>query len=114
MYTEDKPMITRIVECQAKMGKAEELAKKVRNVVLPILQKQPGFIDLVALRDNTNDERIVCLSFWKSRENEELYQREHYDTIVQTLQSELETNPTLETLQVEISTAHRIAVARAA
>jgi heme-degrading monooxygenase HmoA len=107
-------MFTRIVECQAKKGKSEILAKKVRNEVLPSLQKQPGFVDLVALRDNRDDERIVCLSFWDSRESAEAYQREHYDTIVQMLRSELDTNPTIETLRVEISTAHRIAATRAA
>jgi quinol monooxygenase YgiN len=107
-------MFTRIVECQAKKGKAEVVAKKVRNEVLPTLQKQPGFIDLVALRDDKDDERIVCLSFWNSKESAEHYQREHYETIVQMLRPELETNPTLETLQVEISTAHRIAASRAA
>jgi len=107
-------MFTRIVECQAKKGKTDVLANKVRNEVLPTLQKQPGFIDLVALRDNKDDERIVCLSFWNSKDGAEHYQREHYDTIVQMLRSELETNPTLETLQVEISTAHRTAASRAA
>lgn len=107
-------MFTRIVECQAKKGKAEVLAKKVRNEVLPTLQKQPGFIDLVALRDNKDAGRIVCLSFWNSKESAEHYQSEHYETIVQMLRSELETNPTLETLQVEISTPHRVASSRAA
>lgn len=107
-------MFTRIVECQAKKGKTEVVAMKVRNEVLPTLQKQPGFIDLVALRDNKDDERIICLSFWNSQESAEDYQREHYDTIVQMLRPELTTNPTLETLQVEISTFHRIAASRAA
>jgi heme-degrading monooxygenase HmoA len=107
-------MFTRIVECQAKQGKSEVLAKKVRNEVLPSLQKQPGFVDLVALRDNRDDERIVCLSFWDSKEKAEAYQREHYDIIVQMLRSELETDPTIESLRVEISTAHRIASSRAA
>ena len=107
-------MFTRIVECHAKKGKTEEVTKKVRNEVLPILQKEPGFIDLVALRDNKDDERIVCLSFWNSKENAEIYHREHYHTIVQMLRSELQTTPGIETLQVEISTAHRIAVGKAA
>lgn len=107
-------MFTRIVECQAKKGKTDVLAKKVRNELLPTLQKLPGFIDLVALRDNKDDERIVCLSFWNSKESAEHYQHAHYETIVRMLRSELESNPTLETLQVEISTAHRIASSRAA
>ena len=107
-------MFTRIVECQAKKAKTDVLAKKVRNEVLPTLQKQPGFIDLVVLKDNKDHERVVCLSFWNSQESADDYQREHYDTIVQMLRPQLETNPTLETLQVEISTAHRIASSRAA
>jgi quinol monooxygenase YgiN len=107
-------MFTRIVECRAKKGKTEVLAKKVGNEVLFTLQRQPGFIDLVALRDNKDDERIVCLSFWNSKESAEHYQSEHYDTIIQMLGAELQTDPTLETLQVEISTVHRVASNRAA
>lgn len=107
-------MFTRIVECCAKKGKTEVLAMKMGNEVLFTLQRQPGFIDLVALRDNKDDERIVCLSFWNSKESAEHYQSEHYDTITQMLGAELQTDPTLETLQVEFSTAHRIASSRAA
>ena len=107
-------MFTRIVECPAKKGKTEELAQKIRTDLLPTLQKQPGFIDLIALKGNKDDERIVCLSFWNSKESAERHQRQHYDDIVQMLRAELETNPTLETLQVELSTAHRIASSRAA
>jgi heme-degrading monooxygenase HmoA len=107
-------MFTRIVECQAKKGKTEVLAKKVRTEVLPALQTQPGFIDLVALTDSKNGERVVCLSFWNSKESAERYQREHYDAIVQTLGSELDGKPTLEILEVAISTAHRIASSHAA
>ena len=56
-------MFTRIVECQAKVGMGDEAAKKVRLEVLPILQKQPGFIDLIALRDSNDQQRVICLSF---------------------------------------------------
>ncbi|MFY9644485.1 MAG: antibiotic biosynthesis monooxygenase [Terriglobales bacterium] len=107
-------MFTRIVECFAKVGMSEEASKKIRLEVLPILQKQPGFVDLVALRDGNDKQRIVCLSFWNTQENAEHYHREHYDQIVQTLRPVLDTNPSLETLRVEISTAHQIAASRAA
>ena len=107
-------MFTRIVECQAKTGMGEEAFKRVRLEVLPILQKQPGFVDLIALRDNNDQQRVVCLSFWNSRESADRYHREHYDAIVQTLGSVLDAKPTLETLQVDISTAHQIAAGRAA
>jgi len=107
-------MFTRVVEIEAKTGKSEQAITKLRNEVVPVLQKQPGFIDLIALRDSDNPQRVMCLSFWNSKESATHYQREHYDSIVQMLKSVLETTPTLETLQVEISTPHRIAIGRAA
>lgn len=107
-------MFTRIVECQARTGMGEEAFKKVRLEVLPILQKQPGFIDLIALRDSNDQQRIVCLSFWDTKESAEHYHRQHYDAITQTLKSVLDSKPILETLQVEVSTAHQIAATNAA
>lgn len=107
-------MFTRVVECQSKVGMAEEALKKVRLEVLPILQEQPGFIDLIALRDGNDQQRIVCLSFWNTKETAEHYHREHYDSIVKALKPLLDGKPLLETLQVEVSTAHQIAANRVA
>ncbi len=107
-------MFTRIVECQAKRGKTDVVANKVRNEVLPTLRKQPGFVDFMALRDNEDDQRVVCVSFWDSNERADAYLAEHYDIIVQVLEAELQAKPTIATLRVEVSTAHSIAAGRAA
>jgi heme-degrading monooxygenase HmoA len=107
-------MFTRVVECEAKKGKSEDLTRKLRNEVLPALLKQPGFIDLIALRNGMDAERVLCLSFWDSKESAEKYNREPYNTIVNVLKPVLTINPTVETLRVEISTAHRIATSQAA
>jgi hypothetical protein len=61
-------MFARVVECQSKVGRSEQVGSKLKNDILPILQKQP----------------------------------------------DLESPPTLETFAVNASTAHRIAVGRAA
>ena len=42
-------MFTRIVECHVKPERKDDFENKLRNEVLPILQKQPGFVDLIAL-----------------------------------------------------------------
>jgi len=42
-------MFTRIVECQVKPNKRDELKDRLRSEVLPLLQKQPGFVDLIGL-----------------------------------------------------------------
>ncbi len=107
-------MFARVVECQSKAGRGEQVGNKLKNDVLPILQQQPDFVDFLALSDKTNPERMVCISFWTSREDAEEYHRQHYDTITDMLKRVLESPPTLETFAVNVSTAHRIAVGRAA
>ena len=74
-------IFARVVECQSKVGRSEQVGGKLKNDVLPILQKQLGFVDFLTLSDKTNPERLVCISFWTSREDAEEYHRQHYDTI---------------------------------
>ena len=107
-------MFTRIVECKAKPGKREELATKIRNEVLAILQRQSGFVDLVTLEDNSDKERFVCLSFWHTREAAEQYHRNCYEGITNMLASSLGSNPEVHTFQVDDSTVHRITASKAA
>jgi heme-degrading monooxygenase HmoA len=107
-------MFTRIVECQAKPGKQEELADKVRNEVLAILQRHPGFVDLITLRDNVDPERVVSLSFWRTREDAEHYHRNYYDRVSNILAPLVSSNPNVETFVVDDSTVHRIAARKAA
>ena len=107
-------MFARVVECQSKAGRSEEVGTKFENDVVPILQKQPGFVDFLALSDKMNPERLVCISFWTSREDAEEYDRQHYYLITDMLKPVLESPPTLKTFAVNASTAHRIAVGRAA
>ena len=107
-------MFARVVDCQSKVGRSEQVGSKLENDLLQILQKLPGFVDFLTLSDKTNPERLVCISFWTSREDADEYHRQHYDTITNILKPVLESAPTLKTFTVSASTAHRIAVDRAA
>ena len=107
-------MFARVVECQAKDRRGVQISTKVTNEVLPLLQEQPGFVDFLALSDKINPERLVCISFWTSRGDVEEYHRQYYQTITNKLKSILESPPTLKTFTVSASTAHHIAVDRAA
>jgi quinol monooxygenase YgiN len=107
-------MFTRIVECQVKSDKRDELTNKLRNEVLPILQKQPGFVELIGLTHNTNPERMVSISMWKSREDAERYHSEHFSRISEMLRPLLKATPIVDTCTVDTSTTHKIAAGRAA
>ena len=107
-------MFARVVECQSKAGRIEQIGNKLKDDVLPVLEGQPGFVDFLILSDKTNPERLMCISFWTSRQDAEEYHSQHYDTITDMLKPVLESPPTLKTFTVIASTAHRIAVDRAA
>ena len=107
-------MFTRIVELHVKPEKKEELSQKLRNEVLPILQKQPGFVDLIHLAHETELEREVAISFWKTKEDAERYHRGNYNRITDMLKPLLKRDPKVETFNVDTSTSHRIAAGRAA
>ena len=107
-------MFARVVVCQSKAGRSAQVGTKLENDVLPILQKEPGFVDLLTLTDKADPERLVCISFWTLREGVEKYNRQHYYTIADVLNPLLDTPASQETFEVNASTAHGIAPGRAA
>jgi quinol monooxygenase YgiN len=107
-------MFTRIVECYVKREKAEEFRDRMKNLVLPVLQSQPGFVDLIALSSEDEPERTVSISLWNSRADADRYHEAHYEQIMNSVRGLLVDEPSIEFYNVEASTAHRIAVGKAA
>ena len=64
-------MFTRTVEVTPKSGKARELANTINEKVLPILKKQPGFVDETLLVSDAEPNQILALSFWNTKEDAE-------------------------------------------
>src|SRR5439155_20564793 len=90
-------MFTRVVEITTKSGKAHEVANTIHEKILPILRKQAGFVDETVLTSETESNRILGLSFWKTREDAERYHREQYPKVNEILSSLLETGPVIRT-----------------
>jgi heme-degrading monooxygenase HmoA len=107
-------MFTRIVEINAKSGKANELAGTIHEKVLPILKKQTGFVDETVLTSDTEPNRIIGLSFWNSKEDAERYHREGYPKVNEILSPLLESAPVIRIFNVHTSTTHRIVAGKAA
>ena len=107
-------MFTRTVEVRSKSGKAGELANIINDKALPILKKQKGFVDETVLVSDKEDNRVLSLSFWNSKEDAEKYQREQYPAIHEMVRHLLEAEPVIRTFNVDSSTTHRIAAGKAA
>jgi heme-degrading monooxygenase HmoA len=107
-------MFAYVLDFQAKNGRRELIESQLTSGVLPTLQKQPGFVDLLTLSDTTDPERLVCVSFWTSREATEEYHEQNYREITTLLESVLDSPPALQGFTVKASTAYHIQVDRAA
>jgi len=106
-------MFTRTVEVTSKSGKARELANIINDKALPILKKHKGFVDETVLVSDKEDNRVLSLSFWNSKEDAEKYQREQYPAIHEMVRHLLEAEPVIRTFNVDSSTTHRIAAGKA-
>jgi heme-degrading monooxygenase HmoA len=107
-------MFTRIVELTTKPGKNKQLSDTVNDKVLPILRKQKGFVDETILVSDKDDNRVLSLSFWNTKEDAEQYHRAEYKKVHEMVQHLLEAEPMIRTFDVHTSTTHKIAAGKAA
>jgi heme-degrading monooxygenase HmoA len=107
-------MFTRVVEMASKSGKAQELANTINDKAVPILKKQRGFVDEIVLVSSGKSDQVLALSFWNEREDADVYQRDQYQKIHDTVRHLLETEPEIRTFDVHTSTTHKIAASKAA
>jgi quinol monooxygenase YgiN len=110
----ERIMFTRVVELTSKPRKSRELSSLINDTIVPILKKQAGFVDEIVLVSDADSNRVLALSFWKTREDAERYQREQYNSVRETMQPLLEGEPVVRTFEVHTSTGHKIAAGKAA
>jgi heme-degrading monooxygenase HmoA len=107
-------MYTRVVELTSKSGKARELCNVIDDKVLPILKKQAGFVDETIIVSDTDPNRVLALSFWKTREDASRYAREQFDNVQKIVQPLLEAAPAVRTFDVHTSAIHKVAADKVA
>jgi hypothetical protein len=102
-------MFTRVVELTTKSGKSKELTNTINEKVVPTLKKQRGFADEIVLISDTEPERILAISFWNKREDAELYHREQFPNIQNSVRHLLEAEPLVRTFNVHTYVGQKIA-----
>ncbi len=107
-------MFTRLVDCTVKPDKREEFNQRMNNEILPLLHQQAGFVDVIILTSETDPTLTTALSFWKSKTDQERYQRETFPRINDILRPVLQRDPQVRTYNVEHSSTHKIAAGKAA
>ena len=104
-------MISRIVTCNIKPEKLNEFRSTLNQELLPRIQRQHGFVDIVESID-TNTGTFVCNTFWNTPQDVDNYDNGLFQEVARTLTPLLQGEPTIQTLNVENSTVHNIAAGK--
>jgi len=66
-------MFARIVEIAPKFEKKEELINTIRQEILPILKKQPGFLELLPFVPEVASEHMITVTLWTNKREADRY-----------------------------------------
>jgi hypothetical protein len=79
---------------------------KVEGEIVPLLQKQRGFLEQITFLHPSGRE-VQSFDLWETAEHAEAYNRETYPQVIRMLSSVIEGSPRIETFEVLISTMHQ-------
>jgi hypothetical protein len=79
---------------------------KLEEEIIPLLQKQRGFLGQIAFVYLSGRE-VQAFDLWETAEHAESYNRETYPQVTRMLASVIEGSPRIETFDVLSSTIHK-------
>jgi heme-degrading monooxygenase HmoA len=94
-------MFARVLEVIPKAEKKEEMIKTIRLEVLPLLKKEPGFIELMPLLPEAVKDPMVVVSLWNAKRDAERYVESAFPKVEQVLRPFLAVPLTVKTFAVE-------------
>ncbi len=108
-------MYSRTAELSIDPQQRDTFLHLVNHEFMPLLQRQPGYVDGVGLVSDADPNQAISVVFWKSREDaERFYSSTEFARMRQRLLPYLRSEPTVRTYAVETSTHHGVAAGRVA
>jgi heme-degrading monooxygenase HmoA len=102
-------MFARNVSIQLKPNTLKDFNQTLDQDVVPMLRKQAGFRDEIALASE-DSKHVIAISLWDTKEQAEAYNISSCPTVLKTLDKYLDGAPKVRVSSVLISTAHKLAV----
>ncbi|HYL63885.1 MAG TPA: hypothetical protein VE077_14795 [Candidatus Methylomirabilis sp.] len=103
-------MFARKVSVRLKTSGGEEFKQKIENDIIPLLRKQPGFLEELTFLYPSGKE-IHAFSLWETAEDAEAYNRKTYPEVTKILASVVEGTPRVQTYEILNSTIHKATAA---
>jgi heme-degrading monooxygenase HmoA len=91
-----------------KPERVNEFRTLYENEILPLLQRQSGFLDEISLVTENKIDRHVALTLWKTKNDVESFHRREYSRMLEMLKPFVIGTPTLEYFTVEHSTFRKV------
>jgi quinol monooxygenase YgiN len=108
-------MFARIVQITAKPGQGPNLSQHTRDRTINVLKQQPGFIDMLVVKSDTDPNQFVGISLWKSKEEAEKFlASQQWQQLLQEFRPLVQGEPIIRTFNVDASTMHNVGITRAA
>lgn len=101
-------MIARLIDVSIKPDRYNEFRTLFENEIMPVLRRQPGFLDSVSLLSEDNKSRGITISIWKTKTDAENYHKREYSHVQEMLKPFLATTPTLQYFNVEHTTFRKV------
>jgi quinol monooxygenase YgiN len=99
-------MFARNVSIRLKPNTLNDFNQAFEKEILPVLRKQAGFRDEIAL--SGDDTYVTAISLWDSKEQAEAYNTSAYPTVLKTLDKFLDGPPKVRVSSVIHSTSHSL------
>jgi hypothetical protein len=107
-------MFARILEFVPKLEKKQEFVRVIKNEVLPILNKQHGFLEMLPFFPEIKNEKAITISLWTEKKDAERYEREWFPKVQEILKPYLTTPVTFKHYMVETTLCEHFEKALAA
>ncbi len=98
-------MYARKVSVRLKPSSLDKFTNLMEREILPWLQHQKGFLDLITLALPDGSE-VATISFWDEESNAQAYNASGYPQVVEVLEEILDGIPYVKTFEVVGSTLH--------
>jgi hypothetical protein len=101
-------MFARNISFHLKSNMLSDYTRTFENEILPLLRKQKGFKEEIAL-SNPGSQDAIVISLWENKANAEAYNTNTYPEVLRTLARMIDGTPKVQTFETVTSTSHVLA-----
>ncbi len=103
-------MFVRNITFRLKSNMLSDYTRTLQNEILPLLRKQKGFKDEIAL-SNPDSPEAIAISFWENKTDAETYHTNVYPSVLKLVDKMIDGTPNVKTFATVSTTLHTVAKA---